>query len=214
MGTILVALFALLIGLGFVFLGYRIFLVLLPIWGFFAGLWLGAEVITLLFGDGFLATTTSWIAGIVVGIIFGLLSYLFYALGVAIVAGSIGWALASGIMGAIGFNIDGFVVFVVALGVAAVFAIVTLVLNLQKYVIILLTAVAGANAVLTGVLLLFGTITLAQLQAAGNAVQPVLRASWFWALAWLALAVVGVVAQVRANRSYVFVKEDYVEGWG
>lgn len=214
MGTILVALFALLIGLGFVFWGYRIFLVLLPIWGFFAGLWLGAEVITLLFGDGFLATTTSWIAGIVVGIIFGLLSYLFYALGVAIVAGSIGWALASGIMGAIGFNIDGFIVFVVALGVAAVFAIVTLVLNLQKYVIILLTAVAGANAVLTGVLLLFGTITLAQLQAAGNAVQPVLRASWFWALAWLALAVVGVVAQVRANRSYVFVKEDYVEGWG
>jgi hypothetical protein len=33
-------LFALFLGLVFCFAGYRVFLVMLPIWGFFAGFWL------------------------------------------------------------------------------------------------------------------------------------------------------------------------------
>ena len=36
---------------------------LLPIWGFFAGFWLGAQTITWVLGEGFLATTTGWVVG-------------------------------------------------------------------------------------------------------------------------------------------------------
>ena len=39
-----------LLGLAFCFLGYRIFLVLLPVWGFFAGFWLGVQTIALILG--------------------------------------------------------------------------------------------------------------------------------------------------------------------
>ena len=70
LATITLALFAVLLGVAFCFAGYRFFLVMLPIWGFFAGFWLGAQTTVLLFGDGFLATTTGWVVGFVAGIIF------------------------------------------------------------------------------------------------------------------------------------------------
>ncbi|RMF03435.1 MAG: hypothetical protein D6768_05895 [Chloroflexi bacterium] len=90
------ALFALVLGLAFTFAGYRVFLVMLPIWGFFAGFWLGAEATTLIFGAGFLATTTGWVIGFILGLLGAVLSYMFYALGVALVAAGFGWALGAG----------------------------------------------------------------------------------------------------------------------
>ena len=39
------------IGLAFAFWGFRVFLILLPIWGFFAGFLLGANGVEYLFGD-------------------------------------------------------------------------------------------------------------------------------------------------------------------
>ena len=74
---------ALLVGLIIAFNGYRLFLVLLPIWGFFFGFGLGAQTIQALFGGGFLATTTSWVVGFVVALVFAVLSYLFYMVAVA-----------------------------------------------------------------------------------------------------------------------------------
>jgi len=115
-----VSLLALILGLAFCFGGYRIFLVMLPIWGFFAGFWLGAEVTTLLFGAGFLATTTGWIIGFIVGLLGAVLSYLFYTIGVALVAGGFGWALGSGFMVALGFQ-GGILTFIVALVLVKVF---------------------------------------------------------------------------------------------
>ena len=54
-----VGLVGLLFATAVTFGGYRLFLVLLPIWGFFFGFGLGAQTVQALFGDGFLATTTS-----------------------------------------------------------------------------------------------------------------------------------------------------------
>lgn len=207
------ALFALLVGAAFSLWGYRIFLVLLPIWGFFAGFWLGAHGITMLFGDGFLATTTGWIVGFVTGLLLALFSYLFYTLGVAVIAGVIGYAIGSGMMAAMGLT-AGWVLFIVGVTVAFMVIGLTLFLNLQKYVIITLTALGGANAILLGVLLLFNRVSLTGLRGAGNAIQPVLADSWFWSLAWLLLAAGSIFYQVRSNRLYRWQKEDYIEGWG
>ena len=33
-------------------------------------------------------------------------------------------------------------------------------------------------------------------------------------IAWLVLTVAGIVVQIRANRTYAFSREMYVEGWG
>src|SRR6476619_8218511 len=91
---------------GFVlaFGGYRFFLLLLPIWGFFFGFGLGAQTIQAIFGSGFLSDVTSWIVGFVVALIFAVLSYLFYIFAVALIAGSLGYALGTGLLVAIGFD--------------------------------------------------------------------------------------------------------------
>jgi hypothetical protein len=213
LATITLALFAVLLGAAFLLAGYRFFLVMLPIWGFFGGLWLGAYTVALIFGTGFLATTTGLVVGVVVGIIGAVLSYLFYLVGVVIIAAALGGTLGSGIMGALGFD-PGLVTAIVAIVSALVAVALTLLLNLQKYVIIVLTAIAGAALVVLSGMLVFGQVTVADLQAGGNLLQPIFQGSWFWGLVWLVLAVVGVVVQIRANRTYVFTKEMYVEGWG
>ena len=51
LGTLTLALFAVLLGLAFCFAGYRFFLVMLPIWGFFGGFWIGAYAISVLAGQ-------------------------------------------------------------------------------------------------------------------------------------------------------------------
>jgi hypothetical protein len=210
--TITLALLAVLLGAAFLLAGYRFFLVMLPIWGFFGGFWLGAYSVALILSGGFLATATSLVVGFVVGIAGAVLAYLFFMVGVVIVAAAFGGALGSGIMGALGFDF-GLIMAIVTL-ISAVIAVgLTLLLNLQKYVIIVFTAIAGAILVAFAGMLAFGQITVAELQAGGNLVRPVFQGSWFWSIAWLVLTIVGVVVQIRANRTYAFDKEMYVEGW-
>ena len=138
------SLIALVIGLAVCFNGYRWFLVLLPILGFFWGFGLGTQTLQALFGIGFVSTVSSWIVGFIVGLIFAVLSYLFYIVGVAIMAGSFGYTLGVGFMGLIGIDL-GILSWIVGVVAGVIAAIATLVLNIQKWVIIALTSLGGAG---------------------------------------------------------------------
>lgn len=213
LATVTLALFAVLLGVAFCFAGYRFFLVMLPIWGFFGGFWIGAYTVSLILGGGFLAIITGLVVGFVVGIIGAVLSYLFYLVGVAIIAASFGGALGSGVMGALGFD-PGLIMAIVTIVSGLIAAGLTLLLNLQKYVIIILTAVAGAVLIVLAGMLVFGQVSIADLQTGGNFIQPIFQGSWFWGVVWLVLAIAGAILQIRANRTYAFTREMYVEGWG
>jgi len=213
MSAITLAILAALLGLAFSLVGYRFFLVMLPIWGFFAGFWMGAYGASLILGSGFLSTAMGWIVGLLFGVFAAVFSYLFYTIGVAIVAAGFGAALGSGVMTAIGFD-PGLVVAIVAIISAIVTAALTLLLNLQKYVIILISAIAGGSLLVMSALLLFGKVTPAEVQSSGNVIKPMLADSWFWLLVWLALTAAGVVVQIITNRNYDYSKDRLVEGWG
>jgi hypothetical protein len=116
-------------------------------------------------------------------------------------------------MAALGFD-GGFLVTIVALVTAVVMVGLTLLFNLQKIVIIAITAIGGANALLLSVLLLFGQVSLASLRSAGNAIAPILQNSWLWLIVWLVLAVVGIIFQLRVNREYTFNRKNYSSDWG
>ena len=73
---------------------------------------------------------------------------------------------------------------------------------------------ALVGLVILGVLLLFNRVGLSGVRGAGNAIQPVLADSWFWAIAWLVVAAGAIFYQVRSNSAYRWQKENYVEGWG
>jgi hypothetical protein len=193
------AILALIIGVLALVAGYRLFLLLLPIWGFFAGFAMGAHATTLIFGTGFLSTATSWIVGFVAGLVFALLSYLIYIVGVALLSAAFGYFLGAGVM--LLFLEPGLIVTLVGLAGAVVMVFVVLAFNIQKPVLEFITSFGGATAVLTGVLLLFGRIPLDAL--GGNPVRAVLDDSIFWLIVWLVVGFVGFGIQIASNRTYL-----------
>jgi hypothetical protein len=193
------AVLALVIGVLALVAGYRLFLLLLPIWGFFAGFAMGAHATTLIFGTGFLSTVTSWIVGFVAGLVFAVLSYLIYIVGVALLSAAFGYFLAAGVM--LFFLDPGLIVTLAGLAGAVVMAFVVLAFNIQKPVLEFITSFGGATAVLTGVMLLFGRISIETL--GDNPVRAVMDDSVFWLIVWLVLGFVGFGIQVASNRTYV-----------
>ena len=192
-------LLALFLGAVILFGGYRLFLILLPIWGFFFGFGLGAHTVTMLFGQEFFATVTGWVVGFFVGLLFGLLAYLFYAVAVAIIAGSLGYAIGVGFMNLIGLD-GGFLVWLVGIALAVVVIFVTFKWNLQKYVIILATSVGGALVIVGTFMFGLGGLQVAQLGQ--NPVQRAFEDSPWWALFALVLVILGIVVQIGTTRVY------------
>jgi len=178
--------------------GYRFFLFLLPILGFVFGFGLGAEAVQAIFGDAFLSTVTSWVVGFGVALVFAVLSYLFYFAAVAIIGGALGYTLAVGLLQAIGLNF-GFVVWLVGLVAAVVVGVGVLVLNVQKWVVILATAILGSGVIVGCFLFLFGGPAAQVLQ---NPVRVALQASPWWTLAFVVLAVVGIVGQFQTTKDF------------
>jgi hypothetical protein len=199
LGTIVGAAILLFLGGLVAFAGYRLFLVLLPIYGFFVGLSLGAHSVQALFGDGFLSTTTSWVVGFFVGLLFAVLSYLFWVLAVAIAAGSLGYGLVAALFSLFGADLD-VLVWILGVAVGIVFAVGAIALNLQKAVVIVATALLGAWAVVGTFLFLFGSATPEAIAESGA--KMILDDHPLWFLIFAAVAAFGMAFQFMANRGY------------
>jgi Domain of unknown function (DUF4203) len=191
--SIIAMFFGFIVGFG----GYRFFLILLPIWGFFYGFGFGAHSVQALLGEAFLATITSWVVGFVIGALFAALSYLFYFFGVALIAGSLGYALGTSVMMALGMDF-GFLPWLVGVIVGVVFAFGAIVLNIQKWVVIAATSLLGAGIIVGTFLFMFGGLPSAQLVQ--NPVRYVLQNSPLWLFVFLVLAILGVIAQYQTTR--------------
>jgi hypothetical protein len=207
--ALLVGLLALAVGLAFAFYGFRLFLILLPIWGFFIGFLFGAGFVTALFGDGFLSTALSWIVGFGFAVVFALLSYLYYWFAVIFLGGSIGYALGLSLMAWL--NITGnLIVFIVAIAFAVVFALAFVFLRVPKYLVLVATSFGGAFAAIVGLALILGRVPVAALQAglAGAYVRDSL--SFVWLAAAIVLGVIGYFYQARlVARAEMFMYADY-----
>ena len=194
-----------LIGLAFgtalAFAGYRLFIFLLPVWGFFFGLALGAQSIQALFGDAFLATVTSWVVGFIVALIFAVLAYAFYLFAVAIIAGSLGYAVAVGLLTAIGLQM-GFLVWLIGIVAAVALAIITIVFNIQKWVIIAATAILGSATVFGTILLMFNPVA----QVLANPVRTMLSTSPLMTILFLVVAGLGFYFQFASTKAVTVVE--------
>ena len=200
LGTILAGGLLLFLGSLIAFGGYRLFLVLLPIYGFFFGLSFGAHSVQALFGDGFLSTTTSWVVGFFAGLIFALLSYLFWVFAVALVAGSLGYALVAGFFSLFGADLD-VLVWILGVAVGIAFGIAAVVLNLQKAIVIVATALLGAYTIVGTFLFLFEPDATPASLAEGGA-KMIMDDHPLWFLIFAVVAAVGMIFQFQVNRSY------------
>ncbi len=192
---LVMAILAVVIGLAFAFGGWRFFLLLLPLWGFVVGFSLATEGMRALTNDGTFATVTGWVVGFVVGLVLAGLSYLFYYAAIVIFAGTVGYTIGASAWGIIG-NEQGVIAFVIGLVVGVVFAIGALALNVPRILVIVLTALGGAAAIIAGWFLLIGKVP------ADNVtwwqVGQLIKDSWFYLIVWAVIAAAGILAQLRA----------------
>ncbi len=193
--TLIVAIVALLLGAAFCFFGFRFFLILLPIFAFVLGFNVGTDATTAIFGDGTFATVTSWVVGLVAALAFAIFSYLFYYIAVAVLGGAVGYALGASAWGLIG-NEAGAVALVIGLAVGVVFAVGVLMLNVPKYLVVVLTALGGAATILAGWFILIGKVPSDQIH--WTYIGFLIRDSWFYLIVFGVIAAAGILAQMRA----------------
>ena len=187
---IFIGLVAMGIGLAFAFYGLRLFLVLLPIWGFVMGFLFGAGLVTALFGQGFLATTTSWVVGFIVALIFAALSYLYYWFAVVFLGAAAGYSLGVGIMTWLGGG-DGFLSFLVGFVFAVGVALAFIVLRIPKFLVVGFTAFGGGFATIAGLAILIGRVPYTELE--GN-ILGVFKADESLGFLWVGAAILVGIA--------------------
>jgi len=195
---IVVGLLGVALGAAFCFAGFRLFLLLLPIWGLFTGFMVGAGATATLLGEGFLASTLAIVVGIVVAIVFALLSYLYWWGAVAVIAGALGYWVAHWLLVVIGFSADGFVTTLIALAAGVILAFAAIVVNAPKYVAIILTAFAGAAWLAAGIALFLGIIKTDELTD-GSLVAIYKAEGWLWIAIWGVAAAAGIIAQLQST---------------
>jgi hypothetical protein len=192
---------AILVGLAFCFFGYRYFLYLMPAWGFYAGFILGAHAFNLATNEPVLGSFTSWLVAIIAGLVFAALSFILFPLALAVLAGTLGYWVGTGIMTLLGVESGWFMVFIGLVGAGAAIALI-FVLKLLKWLIIIYTSLAGAMALLSGILMLIGRIGITN--AGWGSLAAVVSDQWFWGLVWLALAGAGIGYQTYSTRDFTF----------
>ena len=213
MEQVIIGILLALVGLGVCFFGLRYWFILLPIFGAVTGFFVGARVVQEVFGTGFLSTGVSWIVGIIVGLVFALLSWFVWYAGAIIMAGAVGASLFSGILHAIFTNPWGIMLFIVALIGAILFAAIALFLNLPIYIVIVNSALGGAALAVAGVLVLIGNIAVQELSTGATvAVADEVRfqgAGIFWYIIWIVLAILGMLFQVQSIASVTLPEEKW-----
>lgn len=206
--ALLFAFLAMVVGLGLVFMGYAAFRILLPIVAFFAGLWLGMDLVSN-FASSFpiLGISLGLIIGLILGAIFAAIAYFVYAFAIIIFGIALGYALGAGFMLLIGFP-NGLLTFLVGITVAAGMGVLFFRTDMPKIYIMGLTAFAGASALIAGVLVLFGQIPPSQLGL--SFINAYIAQSWFWILVWLVIGTVGFFTQYQmVQMSQQIVPEAY-----
>ena len=193
---LITAIFVIAVGLLACFVGFRIFVLLLPLWGFVAGFVVGANAVVYFLGEGFMRGILGIIAGIVLGIVFAGLAVIWWWVGIVIAIAAMGYALGYAILPAIGIDI-GLVNVLIGLLFAAAVAIAAVVLRLPRAIIIAVTALWGAGATVGAVLLLLGQVELEALGQGG--VSAALSESILWSVVALGLAIVGMVVQFTTS---------------
>lgn len=194
MNELLVGMVVIAVGLLVGLAGYRALRVVIAVLGAMTGLGIGARLAQELPVQGVSQTVLSWIGALIGAVLLAWLAYAFYQVAVLLGLASIGFAIGSGLMVALGFG-GGWVTWLVGALLAGTLVLAGLVSDLPAVLLIVLTGLSGANLIVTGLMLLTGAIDLAQLNGAGG--DPV-ATSWWWAAASLVVAVLCIVSQLRA----------------
>lgn len=196
MDTVVVGIIAVLIGALLCFCGYATMRLIISLFGAFVGFLLGAGVVAGVTDSGFGQLALSWIVGVVAAVIFGVLAYLSYQVAIVIGMAAIGFTIGTSVMAASGVS-SPLATVLVGVAVGVLLAVIAVATDLPAVILVVLTALAGASVTVSGLLLLTGSIGLNRVTAEG--VGAAMARGWWWYVAYGALALLGIIAQLRAR---------------
>lgn len=206
MSDFLVGIVAVLAGLMLCFRGYWTLRLVLSIWGALIGFGLGSAAATWISEDSYLATALGWILGVALALLFAVLAYLYYAVGVILSLGTMGFALGAAATGALGVSWD-WVIVGVGVAVGLVVALLAIVVDVPMFLLVVLSSLAGAAVIIAGIMLLTGVLDTADFNS--STVTENIDGHWFWTLGFAALALVGVLSQLTHTRGLATARQ----GW-
>ncbi|CAM2913060.1 DUF4203 domain-containing protein [Prescottella defluvii] len=194
MSDIVIGILAVFVGAVFCFRGVPAMRFVIALWGAFAGLNLGAGLVSAITGDGYLSTVLGWIVGVLVAILFSVLAYLYYAVAVTLTMASVGFALGAAAMAAVGVTWN-WVIVVVGVLIGVALAALTLAVNLPAVLLVVVSVLTGAVVATGGVMLLVGALDTSDFDDA--TLTATVTHEWWWYALYLALVVAGAIAQTR-----------------
>jgi hypothetical protein len=170
------------------FAGYRLFRLVLTVYGFIAGAAMASSVM------GTSSTMGMLLAALLGGLVGALIMYLAYFVGVALVGAALGALVANVIWSAIGT--DPHPLIVVAFAILGAIGAMTV----QRYVIVVGTAFGGAWTLIVGVLALMGDRGAISAAESGNVwilypLDPAPGRSLLLVF-WIVLSIAGVATQL------------------
>lgn len=195
MHDIAIGLLAICAGMLLCLRGYLAMRVIITIWGAFAGFLFGAGLVEAITGDGFLRSIVGWVVGLVLGLVFSAFAYLYFEVSVAIGMAAIGFAIGTSVVAALGISWS-WVAILVGVALGLLLAVAAIAGDLPTFILTVLTATAGASTTVFGAMLIFGAVDSDDFDTA--ATTEVLDIDWWWYAAYIALVVVGLVAQLRS----------------
>lgn len=194
MSNIVIGILAVLAGALFCFWGVAAMRGVIAVWGAFVGFVLGAGLVSNWTGENFLGTALAWIVGLLLAFVFALIAYLYYQVAVTLAMASIGFALGTALMVALGVSWNWFVILVgVVAGVLLAWACIAM--DLPAILLVVLSALGGATAIVGGLMLFTGTLVTSDFERGDITAR--IHDSWWWWVIYAVLAVVGIVAQAR-----------------
>ncbi len=195
MGYVWIGVIEIGLGLVFCFLGYSAARVVLGLWGAVIGYLAGAVLYMSLsqwLGGGWISAVPEWAFSVVLALVMAWLSFAFYAIGVLLSMGAVGWSL--GQMAAQGMHLPAWMTIALALVLAAGLVVVGWTMNLPRFLLILITAVVGSAGVLDGVQLIMGN-RMPWLDEAFWRQQT--NTAVLWGVGYLVLMLAGIFFQSR-----------------
>lgn len=180
-------------------LGAKLFRLLLPVLGLVTGFLVGYTGFQGIFGTGAVSTAMAVVIALVVGLVLGVLSFLFFDIAVVLFAVAVGATAFSYLGVALGLREDGFVVFLLALTGAIMAGLYAVRYDLGLPLVIVITSMLGTAYVLTGVLLVAGSVSLSEV-GDGGVVSTLLRVvdqSFLWLFVWIGGSLITVQMQKR-----------------
>jgi hypothetical protein len=185
------------LGLIFCFIGYSAARVVLGLWGALVGFLAGTVLHVYLTEQlkwVFLAVVPWWVFAVGIALLCAWLSFAFYAVGVLVSMGAVGWGLGQIVSSAL--QLPGWIAFSAGLVVAAGLVMVGWTLNLPRLLLVVLTAIAGAGTVLDGIQLIMGH-RLDWFDQLGWRTDLITHVAW--TLGYVVLAGAGILVQARQH---------------